>query len=1338
VNVSISGLDDTQVYRLGYQLRNSENDIIPISLKDTEGNVRSPGAKYTYTENLQSTLTSLSKTLYLIPDSGIPIDDYTVAVILEYDQNQQDLGFTGKQILLNNLNPISSAFEFRLWSKAFDLYKNTKLAIDSVQPTRNILFTGIDGFDSIPVNVDLRALRYDADTTLSTSVAAAFSAVLVDAAGNDVAATISLDDVTFATSATSNLSGIGASAGGGITHSTTVFARSFFVRPTAPVPTSTQIKGIRFSVSHNDSNGFGVNMVAAVDVAGGINLFISDSQLRSGTTTAQIKAIGTVSAPSISGDTASVAVTDMQIELNTGHNYFGAAGMVINGDQVTELTTTLPLTPPSTPDTAIINGILIERGSVGLTSSGAAMSGGEVRLPRGLGWSRFDSNYYITGNVLENRLKIVGTGSSGTIPLNGQLIPSETTLELVHPSTTPATPVPIALNEESKPFVWITEAVQWSPSTGQMNWNATNVLACHNDEWDILEEISNPTDQSSYWKLKRDNRSYLRKPRIPAFGSSSPDTVTVQTRPGGDAALAAFLELLPTDYIYPQTPMGSTITWSNDVGQLAIYGDQMSGSLTGVTHITQLHHRGGIDDDCLTSTQQHIFTLLPADNQTLHITPDGGLLSPALLFNTGPGLPPVPDLGIGNTIDKNGATVPVHTIGGWTDNSIDYLMAGVSLPGFTNWYTGAVAPSLGVSTLLNTGYSLGESDNIITERPGTTAYAAGTASYPGLNFHVSRATGNITGHTYLGDARIPASGEYDLRPNSKYYVRLGGVSGAHDVDFSGHEGLYLVYGYELDFSRFGLAYLNNLNAEYGLDSTVAANLQFSSAPLNGFSLAFDSMSVTGGGDLQSGDLLIDPENPKEQLSYWGGAAIPRSFNFNAKVGAACDKIRLLVLGAETYAALIDSPLHGYLAIASTSTPGSSTPTGLSYSNGSLVSLKDAAAFENTRARIFLPGLVQMRGPATTVSGRTDYEYYPIRPVADAYFNNYDTPDRPDTGFIAFGATMGVAFFEDLKIHVRTPAAQAPDSTTSNTTTVYLSGGWTDGSNSFWNHPEGEDFDAAHKGWDGDFDPYWTQNHESAQYNIVAKQEMFGLIEISYPVQWNPALRQFTGNKQAVDLLVINANHKLDFLTAERASITFGVKAEMDGIPNINLGSIAMNATGAADGILATLSKTASAQIGIILDEGTSAINSLLNDVPEQIFSQVWDSAIEPQLVGLTVPSIPSFTLIDDIIQQLDTASADLEEVTNTLQSYLLPSEQDWFFNIATEAMQNLEQTQSVIRQVDAKLAQAQNGIRSITSFSVSDLSPESVWSDTVEVLQGDGTVLNIKWEDLSEKAISEF
>jgi exonuclease VII small subunit len=250
--------------------------------------------------------------------------------------------------------------------------------------------------------------------------------------------------------------------------------------------------------------------------------------------------------------------------------------------------------------------------------------------------------------------------------------------------------------------------------------------------------------------------------------------------------------------------------------------------------------------------------------------------------------------------------------------------------------------------------------------------------------------------------------------------------------------------------------------------------------------------------------------------------------------------------------------------------------------------------------------------------------------------------------------------------------------------------------------------------------------------------MFGLIDISYPVQWNPALRQFTGNKQAVDLLVINANHKLDFLTAERASITFGVKAEMDGIPNINLGSIAMNATGAADGILATLSKTASAQIGIILDEGTSAINSLLNDVPEQIFSQVWDSAIEPQLVGLTVPSIPSFTLIDDIIQQLDTASADLEEVTNTLQSYLLPSEQDWFFNIATEAMQNLEQTQSVIRQVDAKLAQAQNGIRSITSFSVSDLSPESVWSDTVEVLQGDGTVLNIKWEDLSEKAISEF
>lgn len=340
--------------------------------------------------------------------------------------------------------------------------------------------------------------------------------------------------------------------------------------------------------------------------------------------------------------------------------------------------------------------------------------------------------------------------------------------------------------------------------------------------------------------------------------------------------------------------------------------------------------------------------------------------------------------------------------------------------------------------------------------------------------------------------------------------------------------------------------------------------------------------------------------------------------------------------------------------------------------------------------------------------------------------------------MAFGATMGVSFFEDLKIHVRMPAANAPDSGLADTAAVYLSGGWNSGGYTFWNHPEGDDFDKEHKGWAGDFTDYWTKNHESTAYDIRAEQDLFGLIEISYPVQWNPSLRQFTGNKQAVDLVVLNANHKLDFLTAERASITFGVKAELEGIPNINLGTLAMNATGAADGLLATLSQTASAQVGIILDKGSGALNQLLEDVPEELFSQTWEAVIAPRLSGLDFSSIPNFTLIDDIALQLDTAVEYTTDVEDALKGYFLPDGETWFFNVATEAMQAIDQSGSVIRKIDSSLAEVQNGIRAVSSFSVSNLSAESLWEGTVETVQSDGTILILNWEDLKEKAITDF
>lgn len=1344
VDTGISGAIGTATYRIGYKLTNSAEESVSIILMDTDkGTVLEDESDngLIYSPNLTPVSGNLSTTHALALSSELALDDYRVTVVLEYLD-----GLNWKVDKLNVTSPVSSPFELRVFPNSTDLNRNIKLRVDALAVDREVLFSNIDGADAFILSADLRALRYDVDAFLVSSLNASASAVFVEADGSTVPALVSKDGVTFASSTGIPLGSISASASGSPTSKS--ISERLYLRPAAPLKTGSEVTAIRLTTTHNDYNGLGFTSVTAIPASVSSRLFISDSQLRSGPASAAIDAIDAIGTISVSGETATVSTTGLQGSLATGHTFTANATVSVDANGITTLVAPFPivLTAPATPDEVLVNGILMKRGTVALTATGPTMSGGQVRLPRGLGWVLADGDYGYAGNVAESWLKLVGD-ASGNIALDGSLLPPQTTITLITPTSAPAAPQTLALNEESKPFVWITDSIVWSPASAAFAWSTNDIIACHDDEWDLLEEaaasVGGPT--SAAWLTKRDNRAFLRKPRIAAASGSlsNPEVVVAGTGAAGDARIFGRIDLgYPGSgaafNLYPQAPMGSQITWNHPggapAGTLVLDNDHFTGTLSGVSAITQEYYRNGIEDPCLGASLNAFSTLLPASNQVLHLTPDGGLLSPALLFNPASANR---TLEIGSTLDETGANTAVHAVSGWSDNSIDFLMAGTSLAGASGWHSARMSSELGVSTLLNTGFSIDTTTTpatVLTERPGTAAYSAGEATYPGLNFRVAAAPAeSITGFTYLGDARIPAGSDtYTLRPNSKYYVRLGGTNGTHDVDFTTQRGVYPVYGYELDFYQFGLAYLNNLNGEYGLDSTVAADLRFSSAPLTGFSLAFDRMSVTGGGDLQSGDLLLDVDNPKEPLTYWSGQAIPRSFAFNPKTADACAKIRLLVLGVETYAALIDSPLHGYLAIASSTTPG------LGYSNGSLVSLTDAAGFDNTRPRIFLPGLVRMRGPALTVGGQTSFESYPIHPVADAYFNNYDIAGRPDTGFIAFGATMGVAFFEDLRIHLRTPAASAPDTATADTAAIHLSGGWSDGGKTFWDHPADYDFDADHKGWDGNFTAYWTENHESSAYDIRAEQDIFGLIEISYPVQWNPTLRQFTGNKQAVDLIVLNANHKLDFLTAERASITFGVKAGMDGIPNLNLGSIAMNATGAADGILATLSQSASAKVGQILDRGTQSVNSLLKDVPEEIFSQAWDTLIAPRLLSLDLNAPQEFNLFDDLIEQLDTAAAYSTDVENAIKDYFLPSGNEWFFSVATDAMQALDQTGSVIRQIDSSLADLQNGIRSISSFSVSSLSAEAAWEGSVETLQADGTVLILNWSDLSNKAISDF
>ena len=487
--------------------------------------------------------------------------------------------------------------------------------------------------------------------------------------------------------------------------------------------------------------------------------------------------------------------------------------------------------------------------------------------------------------------------------------------------------------------------------------------------------------------------------------------------------------------------------------------------------------------------------------------------------------------------------------------------------------------------------------------PETEGYRDGTGVWPGATVTVEN-----PGHT--GASRIAdQTSEYPYllqETVSKYYVRRSGVSGRHVAEKESFSSSLMLYGYDFGLSRYQLTFLSNANERSWINGAVAVPNP------SGFKQSFRELMLSCTGALESAE--IDPADSGEKpLAYWKGTFTPLAMRFAPEAGAGCYADRFLTLGLITGAANIDSPLAGTLAFKP---------------DGNIGTLADN--IEGADGRLGLPAIVPIDGPGT--------ESYATNPVTKLYFNNPDISGAPATGFVSFAATCGVSYFEDLKIHVMTSAqAGVPAS-------LYLASNWTDGSGQ--SHFTNTLFDDTHRGFPGDISVSEYQNPTSATaYRVRAQQSLFGIVPLDYPLRWSPSTRFFE-SWEAVqnDLLVLEVEHQIDYLSADNAEISFGAK--YDGLPKISLASAATEIVDGQLGTARALTEAAQSFVTDTLNQGVDEIGNLVNDTMEEVLDRAIDAIEQEAIDPLYDAIVQSY---QDAVAANDTYNAWLDQGAGDLK-----------------------------------------------------------------------------------------
>jgi hypothetical protein len=500
------------------------------------------------------------------------------------------------------------------------------------------------------------------------------------------------------------------------------------------------------------------------------------------------------------------------------------------------------------PDEEELENVRFRRGPVTLDTTGARASVLAV-LPAGFGYA-FDT--------LGKRL--IGQFLFGGVQLTQQLVPINDPTAVFAGGLWGV--------EETKPLWMKFTGVRWVKGEGRFEWESTgDVEYVRRAEYERLAASPATTG-----RVKVSNERYYQY-----VDKVTSPTVVVEAGSNGAALMTARFSF-KNGAFQSHFPLATAMTWAAG-GEQVVVKDEVdpTQSLLPGAQVLSAYSRDCQEVDCGVEAGVDTLLLNPTDGE-LRFTPDGGLHANGLL-------------NAAKRISWGWISNPaIQKYANETDpfESGAYLMAGHYLRGDRATNT-VIFQKPG--TILFSGFTVSNSVLTRVERPRSGSYAVGFADYAGMNFRVT-ADGAKKAESVIAGRE---TGLYPLTGRSKYYVRPGGVNGIHEAVFGQFPESFVLYGYPVNFSNFGLVYLDTLNVDSRTEGQVRVPGPSS------FNQNFEELRFTCLGALDVAKVPASEGELVKVLEYWQADFVTRSILFDRKATDSCDPGKgVLTLGVDAY------------------------------------------------------------------------------------------------------------------------------------------------------------------------------------------------------------------------------------------------------------------------------------------------------------------------------------------------------------------------------------------------------------------------------------------------------
>lgn len=746
---------------------------------------------------------------------------------------------------------------------------------------------------------------------------------------------------------------------------------------------------------------------------------------------------------------------------------------------------------------------------------------------------------------------------------------------------------PFYVNEESKP-VWIhTPTIRWSPGGGTFKFPNATVQSIRRPLIDALEDANDLGQlvQASMAVKRSNDHAYNSLNSVLPEPSITPNPVNKS------AELNASISLSPGSMI-THHPYSGIVAWGNP-GTVNIVADKINTTTSFLNNVTLVVPYYQHCPDCENAQVSTKYVFLSPDNDRLIFTENGGLHGKGDLGANA-------NIGWGRIGNVNPVRNAHQTMAGFQRGN--FFMIGHAWPSLLGIYPASVQ-ALAAPLVHRNFLAAGIDPANLTSLhfPGSANFNSGAGDYAGINTRVSGVDANIQMTSMLGGS---ATAPYNLKPNSKFYMRLSGVSGVQDAVDTFNPPASTLFGYPVDFSSFGLSWLSNVNIHSRTNGTLSL------PPPSDFDQDFAEMkfSCLGAPTVVPPTGLVDKE-----LTYWKAPFTILSMQFLTDNGCAPDAGNTcLAVGVSMNARFVDVPLFGTLGF---------------NQNGQIITPGENRC--GITSRFPLPSSIEITGPKKP-GASDEYDAYVMNPVQEAYLNSESSDARqgPDhVGYWNLAGTVDVPFFEDLQVQVHTEAtAESPV-----IVPMYVQGGWKDGDDE--TAFSIDMFDGSHDGHPGaGADTYRID----IAFGPHAKRRWYGLLDFDYPLEWSPTGRRFgSPNQPDINLIVASVEHRLNFLTPRRADLSFGV--EYEGIPRINLSNYVLDAVDSGSGIAQSLIDAAGEEVFGTLEGGLDSLAGALASQADEFIGGVVDAAMDSALDDFT----------DALVTAVSTGNATITEVVDT-------------------------------------------------------------------------------------------